>query len=312
MPDRRKQIELLITTRYDNLWFPTGSLRTSSGFAPSQRVPCPECGHRDTPGWIVDRFDRKRPCTACGGRTEQRDGGQWRASDRGRGYVFTDRMDVARAAVGDAETKATARPTRMVRCDSCGGQGAYGNGERCPHCDGAGQRPLHRFDLQLDTGGSDDADPIDRAIDRRDQSGSYHELELALAGIVHHVNKPVVFLALTLNGPLAVRLLDDAYLPPITPVESMSVWRQSLVELALAYVDSRMPDPIRVPTDVRLNERIRRDHRTKARGKGGPLKVRDSEIRKLARVHGPQWIAAEYGLSVSSVYRIVNGQTEAA
>jgi hypothetical protein len=227
--------------------------------------------------------------------------------------VFTDRMDVARAAVGDAETKATARPTKTVRCDSCGGQGAYGNGERCPHCDGVGHRPLHRFDLQLDTGGDqDDADPIDRAIDRRDQSGSYHELEMALAGIVHHVNKPVRFMALTVDGLLALKLLDEVYLPPLTPLEEMTPWRQALVELALAYIDSRMPDPIRVPGDVRLNERELKDRRTRARGKGGPLKVRDSEIRRLARAHGPQWIAAEYGLSVSQVYRIVNQTSEAA
>jgi hypothetical protein len=78
------------------------------------------------------------------------------------------------------------------------------------------------------------------------------------------------------------------------------------------YIDSRMPDPIRVPGDVRLNERELKDRRTRARGKGGPLKVRDSEIRRLARAHGPQWIAAEYGLSVSQVYRIVNQTSEAA
>jgi hypothetical protein len=74
------------------------------------------------------RLDRRplrpqRPCTNVWRTHRTREGGQWRVSDRGRGYVFTDRMDVARAAVGDAETKATARPTKTVRCDSCGGQG---------------------------------------------------------------------------------------------------------------------------------------------------------------------------------------------
>lgn len=315
MSDRRRQLELLHATRFDLLWFPAGALRTQSGLAPGERRPCPTCGHTARPGWVVDRFDRPRPCTVCGGASEPTgSGGQWLRKDAGKGFVFVDRMDASRQPIGDAATKASARPRRRVRCDACAGAGAHGNGRRCTVCDGDGWRDLHRFDLRLDTAGTGSVDALTESIMRRDRAGSYHEYEQALAGVARHVNKPPMFAMLTVNAARALRLLDELYLPPAVRLEhDLGDQERQLVDLAFAYIDSRMPDPIRVPPDVRANAKLIVERRTTAKGRGAPLKVRDAEIRRLAAQHrAPQWIAAEYGISVSSVYGIVNRKGAAA
>lgn len=322
MPDRRRQIELLIATRFDHLWFPAGALRTSCGLAPSSRVPCPACVSSERPGWVAVKRGgvvvKWSPCVACGGV----EASETTKQKRGRGFIAVDPMDTERRAVGSTDTHATSRPRKRVKCDACqdhdGKPTGVVKGERCTVCDGEGMRDLHRFDLRLDVRDVTGADPIDVAIDRRDELADWHALELAQARVIHVANKPLRFLALTVNAVQALRLLDDVNLRDERDPDSqrdylaLTMFERALYDLALDYIDTQMPDPIRVPAGAAANLRDRANRRTKAKGKGQALKVRDAEIRKLARTHGPQWIAAEYGISVSSVYVIVNGRSEVA
>lgn len=318
--DRRRQVILLIGSRFDWLWLPVGA-SSRAGFAPGAMRSCPSCGHTQTPGWVVDAFRRRRPCGGCGGASEPSGKhGQWLARDAGKGRAAVDRMDVLERPVGSEETFSTSRPRRSVVCDSCGGRGVHGNERRCRVCDGVGSRPQHLFELRLDRDSSTPVgrpDPIGASIDARDAAGSYHELDLALAGIVRHVNKPARFRWLTDNATRALRLLDELYLPPASRLEvELDGGERALVDLALDYVVGRMPDPIRVPLDVQANADEFVQHRLRVKGRAavnGAVARRDSEIRSLVRRGAAtQRVAFDYGLSVSQVNRIVSGEAEDA
>lgn len=267
-------------------------------------------------GWSKDRFGKKRPCAACGGRPaapgeEFPDGLPFQ---KGSGEVERDAMDATGARVGSVATVATARPRDRVTCDRCAGAGVW-KGERCALCDGDGKRDLHAFNLAIDT--ASNPDPLEDAITRRDKSGSYHELDLALAGLSKHVNKPQRFQPLTSRARQVRELLDAVYLPPAErDYADLDTEEQQLVELALAYIESRMPDPIRVPGAVVANDKVRRERRTKAKGPWADpraLAQRDTEIRKLARQGRPApWIAQEYGISPRLVWDIIRGEEGAA
>jgi hypothetical protein len=308
MADRRRQIQQLLATRYDGLWFPGGALRTDSGLVPTKRVACPDCGSSETPGWRVDSFKRRTPCVTCGGKPGERPKG-------GKGVVAVDPMDSQRQVIGSSDTAASSRPRRRVKCDACqdidGTPTGVVKGERCTVCGGDGWRDLHRFDLALDVREDVDVDALTASIARRDAAGSYHELDLALAGISRVVNKPLIYLALTVNATEARRLLDDLYLTRARDERSLTQFERALVDLALLYLDSRMPDPIRVPADVIANDRLRRDA---AKAKGQALndhqrKARDQQIRQWAREGRPySWIRSQVGLSDRQVREIINGR----
>lgn len=323
MPDRRRQVELLLATRFDHLWFPAGAIRTSRGLAPVRRVPCPACSAGERPGWVAEKRGgvvvRWTPCVTCGGRVADPDVQPAVKPRKGRGFIAVDPMDAERRTVGSVDTQATARPRKRVKCDGCqdhdGKPTGVIKGGRCPHCDGTGFRDLYRFDLQLDVRDQDGAlDQLTAAIVRRDQQGSYHDLDVALAGLSKHVNKPPRFAALTVYADQARRLLDEVYLLEERTRDQLTLWQRDLVDIAVDYLAWRMPDPIRVPGGVAKNARERADHLRKVRGRGTSpqaLAQRDKEIRKLIRQQKPtQWVAAEFGLTVSQVNRIVAGETE--
>lgn len=321
MADRRRQNEQLIATRYDQLYLPKGSLVTPSGLAPAERKPCLDCGgilllddfgkqlkRRRGKGWITDRFHRRQPCTKCGG--EWVDAENFNA---GSGWVATDPMDSLNVRVGSETTAATAHPRRTVECDSCAGAGVV-KGERCRYCDGQGRRDMHVFELHVTSERETSGDPLTDAIEARDESGSYRELEQALVGILHHVNKPPRYHWLTLCATEALRLLDEIYLVKARDEWQLTPSERMLVDLAFDYLDWRMPDPIRVPSAVRANEREHKLHRERVKHTRGLAAVsRDREIRQAIRRGLPtQRVAFEYGLSVSQVNRIVDGETDAA
>lgn len=311
MADRRRQIELLIATRFDHLWFPGGSLRTQPGLAPSARVACPDCGHTDHPGWTVDSFKRRTPCGTCGGHVTKT--GKPRA---GKGRIAVDAMDAERKPVGSSDTSASARPRRTVSCDACAGEGATTRG-RCARCEGTGRRDLHVFDLHVDVREEGGLDALTSSIVRRDQAGSYHELDLALAGVARHVNKPLEFRVVTDHAVQALRLLDELYLPPVSrELIGLSGFELGLLDLTMRYLDSRMPDPIRVPGDVIQNRRLLANRPQYV--KGGALndhqrKARDKQIRQWEREGKPRsWIAGQTGLNDRQLREIINGAKSAA
>lgn len=274
--DRRGATVLLIRSRHDLLWLPSPR-SSASGFGPAVVEVCSGCEGRKR---VPDRFGRLVECGRCGG----------------RGRLARDPMDVLGLPVATSSTVAPV-PVRTVPCDGCAGSGVR-RSERCVYCDGEGRRPLHAFELRVDVRDVDERDPLSAAVDRRREAGSYAELDRALDGL-RRVDRSVhrdLLEAIDLREQLGPRL-----------------------EEALAFVVVRMPDPVRVPADVRANERLLRERRTRARGSGpgrsdrAALAVRNAEIRRLDRDRRPvQWIAREYGLSVSTVYEILGGEGSAA
>jgi hypothetical protein len=145
------------------------------------------------------------------------------------------------------------------------------------------------FELRIDVRDVEERDPLVAAIDRRAQAGSYVECDRALE---------------------ALRRRDwRAHEELLEAVDSGVVPLPDRCESPLAFVVVRMPDPVRVPVEVRANAREREGWRRRVKGRGasnGALLARDVEIRRLVRRGMPvQRVAFEFGLSVSTVYRVV-------
>jgi hypothetical protein len=316
MADRRGQVILLIGSRFDFTFEPEtftgkvvrrGAIR---GAAPAVWRVCSKCGGS---GEARGRGGFMEPCGPC------------RATGRVKVDDYTgDAVVTADANLSLAEL--IRRDTKHVKCPDC--QDLAGNptglirGEPCRRCRGSEQVAVPGSWLSepttVDRLEGDAEAALLNQIGRRDAAGSYRELEEALAGISRHVNKPEPYRTLTIQHARARRLLDEVFLPP-TVRDLGDLWEadRGLVELALAYVVSRMPDPIRVPAAVVANQRVLRGRRTAAKRSEGSspraLVQRDREIVRLAREgRGAQWIAAEYGLSVRSVYEIVKQKESAA
>lgn len=290
MPDRRQQILQLLATRYDGLYQPPGSLTTPAGLVAANVEPCTSCGgtlirddfghtirRRKGRGTVRDRYGRPHECTTCAG----------------AGEVARDPMDAHGVRVGSTDTTSTARPRHRKTCDRCNGTGVWKR-DRCTLCDGEGRRDVHVFELRLDDGRRDTRDAEERmadAIDARNQAGSYREIERALAML--RARNRAAHAAL-------LAAVDQQLVPFPGPLEPV-----------LAFLDQRMPDPIRVPVDVRANARERREWARRAKGRSASpqaLENRDREIRQALRKGAPtQRVAFEYGLSVSQVNRIVAG-----
>lgn len=314
------------------------SMRAEAGFAPTRRVPCPDCGHLDEPGWRIDKFSRRvSPCYTCGGTLIARAGNKTYTLDHtsfprepppegtamdvpdgvpgarmewkpGTGVIAIDPMDSHRAAIGSADTKASARPERMVKCDAC--QDAAGEptgmfrGERCPYCKGRGKRPLHVFNLAIDTREQDAIlDHVQRQVDQRAKDRSWVELETAMARLKREKWN-------------SWRLVHRVYVIRVLRVEDVygrtgAGLSYETLENGMQYLLWRLPEDWTAPAGLRANEKLLRDRRTRARGRGQEVGRRDKEIREHAKAgRSPQWIAAEYGLSVRTVYEVVNGKRE--
>lgn len=306
---RREKLVVLLWSLHDFTPGPKSALRTVSGLTAGERVPCPDCGLSDHVGYRVDSFKRRTPCVTCGGKPEPSGKhGQWLVRDAGRGSVQVDRMDSLRAPVRTADQAAPpTKPSRTVRCDGCAGEGVGGAHldeagrefrDPCRYCGGSGRRTVAVFDLSVEREQSGSDTRLDDAIKRREDAGSYAELDRALADLKAEwpsLHRAVVD-ALVLGDPEAVKL--------------------TLVEKAgVPFLLARMPEQIRVSGEVVKAWKASRDRRALAVGRGAGKVARgkrDAEVKRLVlREHRPsQWVAAEYGLSVSTVNRIVAGQPE--
>lgn len=294
MADRPALIVMLLASRGDWLWLNDPRSKAISGFAPAATHPCRTCGgvelvddfgqvirRRRGTGRVKDGFGRWQPCPACAG----------------AGAVATDPMDASSGRLGSADTTSTARPRRRVPCDACvplggnpreGGSGVVA-GQRCPRCDGTGWRDLHVFELRLDPATAGGVDPVTASIDRRDRAGSYHELDLALELLLHR-SRTVWRATVAVHGPL--------------------------LQLGVAFLETRLPDPLRVPRDVRENAAAHAERLARVRGRSvdrRALEQRNQQARRWVREGRPYpWIAAELGLSDRQLRRIVAGECAAA
>lgn len=312
--DRRRQITLLLGSLFDFTLEPEnftakvvrrGSMNGKG--SPSHWQPCPRC---DGSG-ATRSYGKLVPCDVCKGT------GRRRIDDYTNEVVVTD--EARDVSLGEL----IRRDTKHVRCPDC--QDLAGNatgvvhGRPCGRCSGTGEAPVAGSWLSVslkelaDDGkekpaSGDAIDALLNAIERRNLLGSYPEIEKARAGIIHHVNKPLRFEALTINAVDAVRVVDEVWVFKTRTEQDLTRFEAALLELALDYIDTRMPDPIRVPRDVVRNA----EERAKApKAKGQALTVvarqrRDAEIRKqvLLKGLGVQYVAQQHGLSPAQVNRI--------
>lgn len=289
---RRQAIALLAGSLFDFL----GPLvrRGVSELAPTVWAVCPDCGGD---GVRRDRFRRETPCGTCGGLAAS-EGARAR---RGAGRVKVDPMDREQRPIGSVETPDA--PPRVVTavCDGCGGQGAHGNGRRCKVCDGAGRREWSPFRLRVDDqGGGEDAEAaLLAAIVRRDEAGDYARLERALAELARVDGR---------DDTRLHRLWVGRYVfGSETTLSDVDLAR---LELAWRFIEARMPSPIRVPGDVRRNERARRRHLEGVKGRwmnGRSLRERDAEIRRRydSGVATVEELVRTFGVSRSTVYEAI-------
>lgn len=249
MTRRQQDVALLLGSIQDapfaqpKTW--TGQLvarNAKRGELPANRVPCPACDgtkERRVRGVL-------RPCDRC-------------LSEKGvpRGWEYQDLMIRVkfRRPVGSTET-GTVTEWKTVPCDVCGGEGVTlapryrGDNNRCLRCGGSGRdeltlqqwRATRTISYTLEHQGFlRSGDPVLDCLTARQRSGSYDELLLCLGQL--HEAWPALF-----------RLVRDRY------VQGQALGSARLERLAeeggLVFLETRMPERIRVPGWVR--ERARR------------------------------------------------------
>lgn len=142
---------------------------------------------------------------------------------------------------------------KALRCDSCAGNGAFGNGHRCERCGGSGWvevslERLRAVRAPLDLDGPDlgPGDPVLRAMEGRQAQGDYDDLGLALA-------------ALRLDHRGWYRLVVGVYVLARSEDDELPVDEILTLDQGMRYLLELMPAEIRVPSWAGRNERRRRE-----------------------------------------------------
>ena len=200
------------------------------GEGPSTRIGCHSCQAEG----ITRRRGIAYPCDVC----------------RGRGWVVVDAYTLK--LIGTEET-GTINRVRAVRCDRCGGHGAFGNQQRCGLCNGSGWQEVPqsrlaamRGPLSADATELGAGDPVLACLERRERAGDYETLGLALA-------------ALRLELPRAYRTVVRVYVEGSIELEELPEQARLRNDIGLAYLRRLMPEEIRVPAWAARNERRRRE-----------------------------------------------------
>jgi hypothetical protein len=310
LPDRKRALILLAEHLYDSLAGPKGQRfhHGTGQAAPSHYEPCQACGGtwrtgsltgvrygvNPGTGWTTDRFGRKHPCEACGGRTDE-DG----SLHKGAGRVGMDSMTGRKVGTEEAPAK---RSSSWV-CNFCFGLGVK-HGKRCEPCAGSGRREHSAFVL---AGVSDEPDgttdfelpAFDRAIDERDKAGDFHRLEIALGELARR--SPHYWR--TFHAVHVVKTRRDFELD-----YRARVWLQQ----AYATLLNLMPAEIRVPRDLVYAERAKREQRPAVRGRVDMRALGDRNAWMREEFSsGRKDLAAlmrETGLQRSQVYEVIYGE----
>lgn len=212
-----------------------------AGEGPSRRLECASCRGEGE----VRRRGVPVPCEVCGARG-------WLVVD-----AYTERP------IGTAET-GVVRRVRAVRCDACGGAGAFGNERRCGRCGGSGWLEVSVGVVGLGRAGGfatgfefGPGDLLVRSLDegfaglgqayrRRVLAGSFDELEAALE-------------SLKVVDRLRFRLVWGTFVDAVREPEELGVGSRVRLWSGVDFLVERMPEVIRVPSWAARNERRRRD-----------------------------------------------------
>jgi hypothetical protein len=293
---RREKILLLAGSLHDLLSGPKGmSLRATGKAAASHYEPCLACGgawgvgaktgrkhaYRSGNGWRLDQFTDET--------------GKQHA---GSGRVGMDAM--TGKPVGTAENTLAAKKTVSWVCNFCHGTGVHKK-VRCGPCEGTGRREHSPFVLSgvsdTETLRNDPTLTLELAIERRDQAGSYHELELCLAEMRR-------------KSPHRHRVFYAIHVAKTRAKAALTADEGRWLAEAMTFLETTMPTEVRVPGAI--IEASRRDlsaNQRFAKGKSSPQKwreARDVEIReRFANGETAGLIAEALGLSRSRVNEIL-------
>lgn len=259
---------------------------------------CPTCRGE---GKTRDRFSRQQTCETCKGRCRL----QVDDYTGGRVVVHVDKTaeeagDELPALLTFAEEfrYLLERDTKKVTCPFCNESGVY-KFLRCEHCDGEGRVAVPGSWLSEPekprSSGGDAVDVQLAALERRDEAGHWHALELAIT-------------ELRRRAPHCARVLADVYESRQRELDELDDVDEIALRAAVLFLDLILPSPIEVPGWVTKFEERRLEHLRTVRGRGADdraLQARNREIERLLRQSKPiQWIADHYGLSVRQVYEI--------
>ncbi len=262
-------------------------------------------GYRKGTGWITDRFRRRVPCPVC-----QPAGADEHTAGTGLIAVDSHIEERERRALSSDEAGTKAGVIESWLCNVCIGTGVEPTrrgpgGERlaCRAC-GTSTRPGYRqhspFTLQVADPSRGDPDLVlEQAIERRDQAGSFHELEQCLAVLRRlNRNRHRVYWQVAVLHEREPSDLD----------ERERLW----LDEADQDLARMMPTVIRVPGYLLAAEKTLRAQLRSIRGREmEPLALhrRDAEIRRLHDLEGraPADLAAEFGLSTRQVQRVLYG-----
>lgn len=281
--DKILACRLLAGALFDMLHFPetsTGAMlrkQTLRGEAPTQWVECERCS-----GEGRDRF--RRTCRDCD------------SAGRVKIDPYTGRV---------VASEQSAAPPRLDRwlCNICHGRGVEPKNPqvRCRACEGDGYRehpPLTAVQ-PADPLRGDPATVLEQAILRRDEAGSFRELELCLAHLRRQSrHRHRVY--------WQVAVLRDRSTSDLSETE-----RRWLAE-ADRDLAELMPDEIRVPGWLLHAEKALREQLKLVRGKAADPKAlawRNTEIRRRFDTGEAtlEHLIRETGLSRSQLYEVVYG-----
>jgi hypothetical protein len=273
--DRKKALLLLAGSRHDLAPGPkVGQAFRHGKAAPTRKEPCLLC---DGDKVVRDKFGREAACESC----------------KGQGWHKVDPMLNRQARSWEEQKQATAG-TRRVMCDRCAGAGVW-KSERCEPCDGAGKVsvPIVRAELVDNTDDVDvELNEWERMLERREASGSYRAFDKAMA-------------KLESDYPHRYRVFNEVHVLKVASAGLLSGTQADMLVQAIVNLLAWMPREIVVPRGVAFP--APRNGAVKGKGvSDGQRGARDREIVERSSVESPQALAADMGISVRQVQRVLD------
>ncbi len=203
----------------------------------------------------------------------------------------------------------------MFGCETCGGRGyTEVMRERDPYAtevvmpfgfDGSRHDASHARDREIEVLGQQ-LRPASKVDELADANAHPYGWERARRRMLQLYDYPALDLALErlrIRDDGASRALHAVYVYAWQP-EPLAGPLQRACERGLKFLDARLPDPLRAPDQAKTV-----GVRGPLRAEAGPAAkaMRDAELRRLASAGAsPAELAAEFRVSIRTVYRVVN------